>query len=173
MSEEALDPARDEFVLRLPSPAEEAVERARRLGAVERFESTPGLCLLRVAPRGTPREAWRAAARELGGEAALFPVLYDPGGAPHYPTGEVTVRFDAAPSDADLRRFCAAQGLRLLRRNEYAEEQAVCEPVAPAREFLPDLVARLAAEPGVRRAWANTLSRYRRAPAERRPGAST
>jgi hypothetical protein len=166
MSEESLDPARDEFVLRLPSPAEEAVARARRLGAVERFESAPQLYLLRVAPGATSREAWRAAAQELGDDAALFPVLYDPGGAPHYPTGEVTVRFDAAaPPDADLHRFCAAHGLRLLRRNEYAEEQVVCEPVAPAREFLPDLVARLATEPGVRRAWANTLSRYRRAPA--------
>jgi hypothetical protein len=89
-------------------------------------------------------------------------VLYDRDGAPHYPTGEVTVRFAAAQSDAELATFCATHRLRLVRRNAFVAQQFVCEALVAATEFLPDLVARLAAQPGVQRAWANTLSSYRR-----------
>jgi hypothetical protein len=115
-----------------------------------------------VPQQATPATSWAAAARALGGAVELFPVLYDRDGAPHYPTGEVTVRFDEAPSDADLARFCDAQRIRLLRRNTFVAQQVVCAPLSAAADFLPELVARIAAQPGVHRAWANTLSAYRR-----------
>jgi hypothetical protein len=159
---ETLEPARDEFVLRALASREEVFARARRLGSVERIASAPDLGLLRLKPAKTSRETWQAATRALG-DAALLPVLYDPGGMPHYPTGEVTIRFETAPSDPELRSFCDTHGLRLLRRNEYAEQQIVCAPLEAAHQFLPDLVARLGSQPQVRRAWANTLSRFRRA----------
>jgi hypothetical protein len=161
--EETLEPSNEEFVLRVDPADATALARARGLGAMEQLESARGLCLLRLPPRTSSKDAWQAATQALGSGIALFPVLYDPTGVAHYPTGEVTVRFEKAPSDADLRHFCDAQGLRLLRRNEYVAQQVVCEAVAPGAEFLPDLVARVAAQPGVYRAWANTLSRYRRA----------
>lgn len=161
MSEERLEPSRAELVLRVAS--EDALARARRLGTVERLESAHELCVLHVRPMKTAREAWRAATRKLGTDAPLFPVLYDTGGQPHYPTGEVTIRFAAALSDSDLQHFCERHALRLLRRNEFVAKQVVCEPLEQTQEFLPDVVARLASQPGVRRAWANTLSRYRRA----------
>lgn len=163
MSEEQLTPSRDELVLHGCSPDSEAMDRARSLGSVECLESSQDSWILRVTPKKTSREAWQAATRTIGTHVPIVPVLYDENRTPLYPTGEVTIRFDAAPSDSDLHRFCDAQGLRLLRRNKLAAKQVVCEPVEPASEFLPDIVARLASQPGVHRAWANTVSRYRRA----------
>jgi len=90
-----LDPALGEFVLRVVASVQDALARARRLGTVERLESAPQLYLLRMTPEKTPRESWQCAVRELGEELPVFPVLYDRDGAPHYPTGEVTVRFEA------------------------------------------------------------------------------
>jgi hypothetical protein len=160
---EALDPAPDEFVLRCPHASEERLGRMRLLGSIERIGSDGPLFLLRIKGKANSKEAWQAALRALGDDTVLFPVLFDRDRAPHYPTGEVTVRFDAAPTDADLGRFCDAQRLRLLRRNEFVPQQIVGVPLAAASEFLPDLVARLAAQPGVHSAWANTQSQYRRA----------
>jgi len=163
-SEETLTASSAEFVLRAGPADDDAVVRARHLGTVERFAAAPELCLLRLgAAKASPKSAWQATTRALGAGIALFPVLHDAGGAAHYPTGEITVRFDSAPSDDELARFCAAQRLRALRRNAFVAQQVVCEALAAAEEFLPEIVARLAAEPGVRRAWANTLSHYRRA----------
>lgn len=161
MEEEPLEPAPGEFVLRVGAAADDVLGRARSLGAVERLPGAPRLCLLRVKGKASAKEAWQSTVQLLDEGTPLFPVLYDRSGAPHYPSGEVTVRFEQVPSAAELRRFCNEHGLELLRRNEFVAQQVVCEPIA--REFLPDLVARLAAQPGVRRAWANTLSRYRRA----------
>jgi hypothetical protein len=101
--------------------------------------------------------------RSLGDDAEVLPVLRDRDGVAHYPTGEVTVRFDAAPSDTVLDAFARAQRLRLKRRNEFEARQAVFEPADAPPDWLPDIVARLARAPGVARAWANTASRYTRA----------
>jgi hypothetical protein len=162
MAPETLDPSPNEFVIRAAA-SDSLIARARVVGSLEPLEAAEPLCVLRVKGTASSKDAWHAALEALGPDTPLFPVLYDRDRSPHYPTGEVTVRFEAAPTDADLRRFCAEQRLRLLRRNEFAAQQVVCEPVAAASEFLPDLVARLATQPGVRTAWANTLSRYHRA----------
>jgi hypothetical protein len=161
-SGETLRPSSEEFVLLIPPGDEATLTRARRLGPVERMPAQRGYCLLRVPQQATPAASWAAATQTLGGNVALFPVLYDRDGASHYPTGEVTVRFDAAPDDASLARFCEAHRLKLLRRNAFVAQQVVCTPASAAAVFLPDLVARIAEAPGVVRAWANTLSAYRR-----------
>lgn len=159
---EVLRPSSEEFVLRIPPGDEATLARARRLGPVERLPAQRGLALLRVPQQATPEASWTAALRALGADVELLPVLYDRDGAQHFPTGEVTVRFAEAPSDAELARFCEVQRLRLLRRNTFVAAQAVCAPASPSTDFLPKLVARVAAQPGVHRAWANTLSAYRR-----------
>ena len=129
---ESLVPAADEFVVQSPASSKSALDRLRDLGKVERIDAAEPLLVLKVAGAKRAKDAWAAAAAKLG-ETRLFPVLYDSEGAPHYPTGEVTVRFDAAPSDADLRRFGDSHKLRLLRRNEFAPQQAVFEPVGRPR----------------------------------------
>lgn len=158
---ERLDPAPDDFVIRLSVSSDEAFERARRLGSIECL-TPPHHCTCCGCSTASSKQAWQTAVRELGDETGLFPVLYDRAGSPHYPTGEVTVRFEARPSDSDLRPFCEEQRLCLLRRNEFAAQQVVFEPAALASEYLPDLVSRISAQAGVHAAWANTLSCYRR-----------
>ena len=91
----------------------------------------------------------------------LLPLLRDRDGVAHYPTGEVTVRFARAPTDAALGAFAKAHRVTLARRNALEPRQAVFAPAA--HEWLPDLVDRLAAAPGVARAWPVTISRYQRA----------
>jgi len=159
---EALEPAADQFVLRLARPSEPLPEAIAKLGHVEAIGPGQQLYLVRAEPHGASRQTWRALSHGLGGDAFAYPVLLDRDGAPHYPTGEVTVRFARTPTPAELDAFAKGQGLRLQRANEFAPQQFVLVPLDPGRDFLPDLVARLCAAPGVRSAWANTLSRYRR-----------
>jgi hypothetical protein len=70
-------------------------------------------------------------------------------------TGEISVRFHRAPSDADLAGFAAEHGLRLLRRNDYAPQQAVFQPLA---SNLEEVMGRIEQEGAARSVWANTLS---------------
>lgn len=159
---EALEPAADQFVLRLARPTESLPDAIAKLGRVEAIGSGQPLYLIRVEPHGATRQCWQALSHGLGGDAFAYPVLLDRDGAPHYPTGEVTVRFERTPTPTELDAFAQGHRLRLLRANEFAPQQFVLEPLDRARDFLPDLVSRLIAAPGIRSAWANTLSRYRR-----------
>ena len=162
---ETLKPAADQFVLRMPDTASGVPEAAASLGTVAPLGDTEPLYLLTLAAQRPAREALMKLAKVLTGMQCAYPVLIDSDGAAHYPTGEVTVRFERTPKAAEVQQFAAAQRLVLQRANESAPQQFVYAPAAPAAEFLPDLVARLASQPGVRTAWANTLSRYRRAAA--------
>ena len=76
-------------------------------------------------------------------------------------TGEITVRFDAPPSDAQLQQFAAAHDLVVQRRNEFVAEQVVFSPRLSAD--LADIIDEVVRVPGVTRAWPNTRSEYRRA----------
>jgi hypothetical protein len=78
-------------------------------------------------------------------------------------TGEISVRFHGAPSDAELAGFAAKHGLRLLRRNALAPQQAVFQPVGPARGDLRSVMQRIEREGAARAVWANTLSAPQRA----------
>lgn len=159
---EALEPAADQFVLRLARPSEPLPDAIAKLGRVEAIGSGQPLYLVRVEPQGATRQSWQTLSHGLGGDAFAYPVLLDRDGAPHYPTGEVTVRFERAPTPAELDSFAKDHRLRLLCANEFAPQQFVLEPLDRASDFLPDLVSRLTATPGIRSAWANTLSHYRR-----------
>jgi len=159
---EVLKPAADQFVLRMPDTASGVPEAAASLGTVEPLGETEPLYLLTLAAQRPVHEAWTMLAKVLTGAQCAYPVLIDGDGAAHYPNGEVTVRFELTPTAAEVQQFAAGQRLVLQRANEFAPQQFVYSHAAPAAEFLPDLVARLASQPGVRAAWANTLSRYRR-----------
>jgi hypothetical protein len=135
----------------LPSPHEYVVRRpATRSASAGEWE------LVDAAT-----DTWVLRTRDPRARTAWLPLLRDGDGVAHYPTGEVTVRFAQAPSDDALRAFAKAQRVTLARRNAIEPRQAVFAPVA--REWLPELVERLAAAPGVARAWPVTVSRYQRA----------
>jgi hypothetical protein len=142
---ETLEPSPGEYVVRRPS------RRPASAGAWTLVDADSDTWVLRTADTG------RAA-----GEARL-PVLRDRDGVAHYPTGEVTVRFAKAPTDAALRAFARTQRVRFMRRNELEPRQVVFVPARRAGEWLPDVVERLGSAPGVASAWPNTASRYQRA----------
>jgi hypothetical protein len=159
---EPLEPATDRFVIRAPDWTGRIPDAVAALGTVEKLGTTEPLYLLKLTARQPARDAWAAVEQALGGKRAAYPALLDGGGSLHYPTGEVTVRFEQTPSLDDLKAFGAEHHLELRRGNEFSHQQFVYAPRDPAAEFLPDLIARLAVQPGVRSAWANTLSAYRR-----------
>ena len=105
---------------------------------------------------------WRDVA-EATGAPWVAPVLVDGSDNESYPTGEVTVRFNQAPSASDLERFEKDAGLRLVRRNEYVDTQVVLAPIDPDQIYLPDLCAELQRRDDVAVAWLSTRSRYSKA----------
>ena len=90
------------------------------------------------------------------------PVLLDERNEPQLPTGEISVRFTRSLSDEELETFAAEHALRLRSRNEFVPEQATFRRANPRSTSLQELLPSLSAAPGVRSAFANTLSRYRR-----------
>ncbi len=137
------------------------------LGTLEELEGSD-LLLLRVGDAyPDPKSAWQRILDRAGSAQWVAPLLLDDRSHPHFPTGDVTVRFIRAPSEAELGQFAQAHGLHLRGRNEFISEQASFTLAHPRRTYLPDLLQFLGQEEGVAAAWANTLSHYRRKPADR------
>jgi hypothetical protein len=156
-------PSGSQYVVKLAKQQREAaVSRLEKLGDVEELKGRSDLALLRLHGQSDdPRKMWQEARQALGDAASVQPVLLDPNGAPQFPTGEVTVRFQSKLTDEELRRFAEANGLRLRQRNEFAAEQAVFEVLEPAR-YLPDVVDELSKNSATRLAWANTVAAFDR-----------
>jgi hypothetical protein len=126
-------------------------------------ELTGGLFVVRAPhPARDAKSAWRALLAQEPDVEWAAPVLLDESGEPHYPTGDVAVRFDHAPSDDELQAFARRHGLGACRRNEFVAAQVSCTPVDSRGIYLPELVTALQRAPGVVAAWASTRSRYRR-----------
>jgi hypothetical protein len=155
-------PSASQYVVKLPKAQRDAAAaRLGKIGALEDLKGRSDLTLLRLEDEaGDPRATWQFARKTLG-DVYVQPVLLDPNGASQFPTGEITVRFNAKPSDDELRRFAEAHGLRLRQRNEFTPEQAVFE-VSDAGRYLPDVISSVSADRATRLAWANTLAAYER-----------
>jgi hypothetical protein len=134
-----------------------------RIGPVEEVSGT-GLAVVQVgATVSSARAAWERVLSVDSKLAWAAPALVDEQGHERLPTGEVSVRFQQPPSDADLAAFARSHGLVLRGRNEFVPAQVVFVPADRRNTYLPELWTRLAAASGVAAAWANTVSRYRRA----------
>jgi hypothetical protein len=156
-------PATDRFVVKLPGPAGEPRRSLEALGSSADI-SNSGLTLLHAEDCGAdPRSTWCVILDRVASAEWAAPVLMDEEEQPHFPTGEVTVRFDRVCSEEDLEEFGSAHRLCVLSRNEFVPEQVSFRPRRPRDEYLPDLVRALADDPRVIAAWACTISRYRRA----------
>lgn len=156
------EPSADCFVLKVKPGAEpEARKGLSALGQLEQLEGSD-LLLLRPADPASPRQVWEQILESSGAVEWAAPLMVDDTKHPHFPTGEISVRFVRPPSEQDLAEFGTAHGLEPRRRNEYVAEQVSFSLREPRRTFLPDLLQALDKEQGVRAAWANTLSRYRR-----------
>ncbi len=156
-------PSRSLFVVRVKdADSKDVARQLTGVGSLEEVKGRSDVRLLRVGEDASDaRDAWQKAQRAAGPGAPVQPVLLDQDGKKQLPTGEVTVRFRSALSDADVEAFARAHGLRLVRRNEFAPEQAVFD-VVEATRYLPDVVDELSESKDARQAWANTLASYER-----------
>jgi len=142
---------------------DEAVRRLSSLGNVKPLEGSDRLLLLTIAPGSLDAEsAWSRARELLGDLGSVHPVLVDELGEPHFPTGEISVRFHEVPPEDRLQEFAEEHGLRLRDRNEYVPQQAVFRPADSSASYLPKLVQELANTKDTKAVWANTLTRFRR-----------
>lgn len=153
-------PSDHQFVV-CPSVSGKARQDLTQLGDAETL--TPDLLLVRAPhPSRDAKRAWRALLARAPEVEWAAPVLLDEAGEPHYPTGDVTVRFDHTPSDDELATFAHRHGLDRCRRNEFVATQMSCSPADARGTYLPELVSTLSDAPGVIAAWPGTRSRYRR-----------
>jgi len=152
-------PVRDRLVVKVKPGA---VAQLESVGQAEPVGQDGLVVVSLPQTRGDPKQAWQRLIQSDAVEWAA-PVLEDESAEEHVPTGEVTVRFAHRPSQKDLEQFASANGLTLRDRNEFVEEQAAFQVAQPRETYLPDLISKLSQRRGVTRAWANTLSRYRKA----------
>jgi len=154
-------PSSDTFLVRMAAGLKEPT--AKRLSALGRLEDTgeDGDMVMRLSggDSGNAKSVWKALQKKAG-KAEIDPVLFDETGKPHFPTGEVTIRFKERPTDAFLARFAKNHGLKVRSRNEYVPAQVAFQ--VAKRSYLPELIEALIPAENVVNAWANTKSRYRR-----------
>ena len=157
------DPVADRFVVK-PAAAANQIRRAAESPRSSSELDGSGLRIVQLKDaEPNPRTAWRTL---LDADPSLewaAPVLIDRDQHAHFPTGDVSVRFDHALAIEELEHFAAEHRVRVLARNEFVPEQVSFRPLQPREEYLPDLVRAIGDAPGVRAAWANTSSRYQRA----------
>jgi hypothetical protein len=156
----------------LPSPSEFVVSMTD--GGLDEALAAPddpvptsflddGSFIIELPDESDPRAAWKRLVDRYGAAAWVSPVVFDEGSIPHYPTGDVTVRFRGEVPDEEMQRFAESNGLELLARNEFVPEQASFHPRDPRGTYLPELVEQLEREDAVETAWLNTKSIYKRA----------
>lgn len=156
-------PNTDLFVVHVTSQNKDEISRRlKSIGSTEELGEDNTL-LLRVNKKfSKPQAGWQRLTKLIGSSGTVQPVLSDETGQPHYPTGELTVRFLKKPSNKDLKEFSSRYGLRLRDMNEFVPEQAAFQLTDPATTYLPDLVQQITADKTIKSAWANTLSHYKR-----------
>jgi hypothetical protein len=141
---------------------ESAMQRLAALGRVKPLEGSERLLLSISVDAGDSETRWARVQELLGDLGTVQPVLLDELGGSHFPTGEISVRFQEVPPDSWLQEFAAEHGLRLRDRNEFVPQQAVFRPTYPSASYLPKLVQELADTKDTKAVWANTLTHFRR-----------
>lgn len=154
-------PSSDTFVV---GGDETDAQSLNELGDVEAIKDE-SLSIVRVTGGNEvdPKATWKVILDTAKSVGWASPVLLDEQGEKHFPTGDVSVRFKTAPSDEELARFAEKADLVVIDRNEFVPEQVIFRPSNSRRTFIPDLVTDLESAGEVETAWANTLTRYKRA----------
>ncbi|MEX2303504.1 MAG: hypothetical protein WD733_21360 [Bryobacterales bacterium] len=153
-------PSSDTFLVRVSAGHEEsAAKRLAALGTIQDAGDAGVVVQLNGSGASDPKSVWAELQKQVD-DAEVDPILLDETGVPHFPTGEVTVRFKHAPSDEFLSGFADKHGLKVRSRNEFVPAQVAFQ--VTTRGYLPDLVESLRPAENVASAWANTKSYYRR-----------
>lgn len=161
--ESAQKPDNKLFVVHPKNDREKVKKTLKNFGDVEEVKGSDDLLLVRLPEEtAAPRKVLRSIQKKLGNAGVVHHVLIDEGGHHLYPTGEISVRFQHTPSDAELKKFAAAHKLRLHSRNEYVPQQAIFEPVNLTDRDVLELVEEVSQDKKTQLAWPNTLSHYDR-----------
>src|SRR5262245_24544796 len=156
-------PSTESFVVSVPAEDKDAVSRRLAvIGDLKDLRGTDALVVHTAQKSTDSKAAWLSIRDAAGSFAMVQPVLLDEHHNQHYPTGEISVRFNEVLSDKLLRQFAAKHKLRLRTRNEFVPQQAVFELRDPVGTYLPEVIQELIETKQTKEVWANTLSRYKR-----------
>lgn len=154
-------PANDAAVV-IGRLSEAAQSRLAAAGA--QAAPVPGVAdasVVRTKP-GDPRALREKIRHAVGDEVLVVPVLIGEGGERLIPTGEIVVRFKRALDDGELAQFAQRQGLGAGVQNKWSPRQAAFAVRGDDARFLPEIVARIAADEAVDAAWPDTRAHFRR-----------
>ena len=154
-------PARDTAVI-IGRLSEAAQSRLAAAGA--QAAALPGVADASVvrAKAGDPRALREKIRRAVGGEVLVVPVLIGEGGERFIPTGEIVVRFKHALDAGEFAQFARRHGLGAGVRNKWSPRQGAFAVRGDDARFLPEIVARIAADEAVDAAWPDTRAHFRR-----------
>lgn len=156
-------PSLEFFLIRVSGENKNAVSRRLAgIGTLEDLGGTDAFLLHSTKKSTNSKTVWLGIRDAVGPAVIIQPVLLDEQHKPHYPTGEISVRFNETLSDEELMQFAAKHRLRLRARNEFVPQQAVFELSDPAQTYLPEVVEELTQTQQTKEVWANTLSHYER-----------
>jgi hypothetical protein len=154
-------PARDTAVIL--GPLSEAAQ-SRLAAAGARAAPVPGVAdafVVRAKP-SHPRALREKIRRAVGDEVLVVPVLIGEGGERFIPTGEIVVRFKRALDSGELAQFARRHGLGAGVRNKWSPRQGAFAVHGDDARFLPEIVARIAADEAVDAAWPDTRAHFHR-----------
>ncbi len=119
--------------------------------------------LVRVAGSAkSQRRAWNALRKELGEEFSVIPALGDANAGYSYPTGYLSLRFEDGATREQLQNVARHHNLKLIRREQFTQKQALFKPENAAEAFLPSLIDKIAKDKTVDDVWLDAESVYQR-----------
>ena len=139
--------------------------QSRLVAAGARAAPVPGVAdaSFVTTKAGDPRALHDKIRRAVGDEGLVVPVLIGEGGERFIPTGEIVVRFKRVLKAGELAQFALRHGLGAGACNKWAPRQAAFAVRGDDARFLPEIVARIAADEAVDAAWPDTRAHFRRA----------
>jgi hypothetical protein len=138
--------------------------QSRLAAAGARAAPLPGVAdasVVRTKP-SDPRALREKIRRAVGDEVLVVPVLIGEGGERFIPTGEIVVRFKHALDARELAQFARRHGLGAGVRNKWSPRQGAFAVRGDDARFLPEIVARIAADEVVDAAWPDTRAHFHR-----------
>ena len=119
--------------------------------------------LVRVAGSAkSQRQAWNALRKELGEKFSVIPALGDADGGYSYPTGYLSLLFEDGATRERLQDVARHHNLKLVRREQFTQKQALFKPENAAEAFLPSLIDKIAKDKTVDDVWLDAESVYQR-----------
>ncbi len=157
------------FVVRPLAAAAKAKANADGLARLEGKASvrplggqTPGWVVKLNKPPKTARAGWSSLHRLLGAGYLVLPAIVDEAGQCRYPTGLLSLRFEADASEQALQTVADTYGLEFVGRAKFTRQQALFRPADGSDVFLPDVSGKIGNDRQIKAVWFDAESAYSR-----------